>query len=151
MDDAHMPVVPPMASGSGIAMTLPALEAWGEAFGRAASAPLIVAIRGDLGAGKTTLVKAICRGLGVTDDVTSPTYAIVHEYSGRLPVYHLDLYRLEGPRDLTNISWDEIMAAHAVVLVEWPERAAAALPENHISIALDHVPGDADRRVLLAG
>lgn len=151
MDDANMPVVPPMAPGSGIAMTLPALEAWGEAFGRAASAPLIVAIRGDLGAGKTTLVKAICRGLGVADDVTSPTYAIVHEYAGRLPVYHLDLYRLEGPKDLTNIAWDEIMAAQAVVLVEWPERAEGALPENHIPIALDHVPGDADRRVLLAG
>ena len=151
MDDAHTPVVPPMAPGSRIAMTLPALEAWGEAFGRAARAPLIVAIRGELGAGKTTLVKAICRGLAVTDDVTSPTYAIVHEYAGRLPVYHLDLYRLGGPKDLTNIAWDEIMAAHAVVLVEWPERAGAALPPDHIPIALDHIAGDPDRRLLLAG
>ena len=151
MDISHHPVVPALAPGSRIAFTESELVKWGEAFGRAARAPLLVTIRGDLGAGKTTLAQAICRGLGVRDEVTSPTYALVHQYAGRAPVYHLDLYRLSGPADLTNIGWDDIMSAGAVVLVEWPERAGAALPADHIPLALEHVPGAPDRRVLLAG
>ena len=151
MDAAHHPVVPPLAPRSRIALSEPELVAWGEAFGRAAHAPLIVTIRGDLGAGKTTLTRAICRGLGVLDEVTSPTYAIVHQYRGRIPVYHLDLYRLAGPADLTNIGWDDIMSSGDVVIVEWPERAGAALPADHIPLALEHIPGDEARRVLLAG
>ena len=139
------------APSSRIALTEPELVAWGESFGRAAHAPLIVTIRGDLGAGKTTLTRAICRGLGVGDEVTSPTYAIVHQYSGRTPVYHLDLYRLAGPADLTNIGWDDIMSSGGVAIVEWPERAGAALPPDHIPLALEHIPGDDARRVLLAG
>ena len=72
---------------------------WGERFGRAAPAAARRRLTGELGAGKTTLVQAICRGYGVTDDVTSPTFALVHRYSApRAPVYHLDLYRLRAPR-----------------------------------------------------
>ena len=151
IDAFHHPVVPALARGSRIALTEAELVKWGEAFGRAARPPLLVTIRGDLGAGKTTLVQAICRGLDVRDDVTSPTYAIVHQYAGRTPVHHLDLYRLDGPADLTNIGWDDILASGGVVLVEWPERAGAAIPADHIPLALEHVPGDPDRRVLLAG
>src|SRR5688500_14350644 len=99
MDLSHHPVVPALAPGSRIALTETELVKWGESFGRAARAPLLVTIRGDLGAGKTTLAQAICRGLGVLDEVTSPTYALVHQYAGRAPVYHLDLYRLAGPAD----------------------------------------------------
>jgi tRNA threonylcarbamoyladenosine biosynthesis protein TsaE len=128
------------------------LEAWGERFGRAARAPLVVTLAGDLGAGKTTLAQAICRGYGVTEPVTSPTYALVHQYaSPRGAVYHLDLYRLEDPRGLENLGWDEVVAAPALVLVEWPERAGARLPAAHVPIDLEHLPGDDDRRVLLAG
>jgi tRNA threonylcarbamoyladenosine biosynthesis protein TsaE len=84
--------------------------------------------------------------------VTSPTFALVHEYSAAAgPVYHLDLYRLSGARDLTNIGWDEIVADHALVLVEWPERAGERLPAAHVPIDLEHLPGDPDRRLLLAG
>ena len=151
MDSTHPPVVPALAPGSRIALTEPELIAWGEAFGRAAQPPLLVTLRGDLGAGKTTLVQAVCRGLGVQEEVTSPTYAIVHQYSGRTPVYHLDLYRLAGPAELTNIGWDDIMESGAVVLVEWPERAGSAIPRNHIPLALEHVAGAPDRRILLAG
>lgn len=151
MDAPHHPVVPALAPRSRIALTEAELVKWGEAFGRAAHAPLLVTIRGDLGAGKTTLTRAICRGLGVHEDVTSPTYAIVHQYAGRVPVYHLDLYRLSGPADLTNIGWDDIMSSGAAVIVEWPERAGDALPRDHVPLALEHIPEDADRRVLLAG
>lgn len=133
-------------------MTRDELVAWGESFGRAASAPLIIALAGDLGAGKTTLAQAICRGYGVTEPITSPTFALVHRYDApRSPVYHLDLYRIERPSDLVNIGWDEIAASHALVIVEWPERAGALIPAGHVPIDLEHSPDDPDRRVLLAG
>jgi tRNA threonylcarbamoyladenosine biosynthesis protein TsaE len=145
-------IVPSRAAGSGISVTCAELIAWGERFGHAATPPLVVVISGELGAGKTTLVQAICRGYGVTERVTSPTFAIVHEYDApRSRVYHLDLYRLERPDELTMIGWDEIVAANALVLVEWPERAGDRLPPANVPIALTHVPGVADRRLLLAG
>lgn len=148
----HGPRVPPLAGRGRLALTREELDAWGERFGRALHAPLVVTLAGDLGAGKTTLVQAICRGYGVTDPVTSPTYALVHEYaSARGPVFHLDLYRLEDPRELENIGWDDVMAAHALVLVEWPERADGRVPAAHVPIDLEHLPGDDSRRLLLAG
>jgi tRNA threonylcarbamoyladenosine biosynthesis protein TsaE len=111
-----------------------------------------VTLAGDLGAGKTTLAQAICRGYGVADPVTSPTYALVHEYaSPRGAVFHLDLYRLEDARELENIGWDDVMRTQALVLIEWPERAAGRLPTAHVPIDLEHLPDDATRRVLLAG
>ena len=133
-------------------MTRAELVAWGEMFGRAASPPLIVTLAGDLGAGKTTLAQAICAGYGVTEPVTSPTFALVHRYdSPKSPVYHLDLYRIQRPSELVNIGWDEISIAHALVIVEWPERAADFIPAGHVPIELEHLPADPDRRVLLAG
>lgn len=146
------PPIPPLASHGGLALTLAELQAWGERFGRATSAPLVVTLAGDLGAGKTTLAQAICRGYGVDEPVTSPTYAIVHQYHAPgSTVYHLDLYRLDRPDELTNIGWDDLLSAHALVLVEWPERAGALLPPARVSIDLEHVPGDPDRRLLLTG
>src|SRR5688500_20257524 len=133
-------------------MTRVELEAWGESFGRAASPPLVIALAGDLGAGKTTLAQAICRGYGVTEPVTSPTFALVHRYDApRSPVFHLDLYRIERPSDLVNLGWDEIASAHALVIVEWPERAGGLIPAGHVPIDLEHVTSDPGRRVLLAG
>jgi tRNA threonylcarbamoyladenosine biosynthesis protein TsaE len=146
------PRVPPLAARGGLALTLAELQAWGEHFGRAATPPLVVAIAGDLGAGKTALVQAICRGYGVTEPVTSPTFAIVHEYHAPAsPVYHLDLYRLEREAELTNAGWDDIVSARALVLVEWPERAGSRLPPDCVPIDLEHLPGDPSRRLLLAG
>ena len=143
--------VPPWAPRGRISLDRDALSAWGEHFGAAARAPLVVAIAGDLGSGKTTLVQAICRGYGVKEPVTSPTYALVHQYSSpRSTVYHIDLYRLDGPADLTALAWDDIMADRALVLVEWPERAGDRLPE-HVPIALEHDPANPDHRILLAG
>jgi tRNA threonylcarbamoyladenosine biosynthesis protein TsaE len=148
----HGPIVPPLARRGHLALTLPELEDWGVAFGHAARPPLCVAIRGDLGAGKTTLVRAICRGYGVDAEVTSPTYALVHEYvAPRSRVFHLDLYRLERESDLMNIGWFDILASGALVLVEWPERAGSFLPNDNVPLDLEHVPGDPDRRLLLAG
>jgi len=148
----HHPHAPPLAGRGRLTVTEAELCAWGEAFGAAARAPLVVTIAGDLGAGKTTLVQAICRGYGVDEPVTSPTYALVHEYAGRRSrVYHLDLYRLKGPSELPDLGWHEIVAAPALVLIEWPERAGDLVPAAHVPIALEHLPGDDARRVLLAG
>jgi tRNA threonylcarbamoyladenosine biosynthesis protein TsaE len=133
-------------------MTEAELVEWGEALGKAARPPLIVALTGDLGAGKTTLVKAICRGAGVEEPVTSPTFALVHEYTGTLgKVYHLDLYRLATPDELTAIGWDDLMSASALLLVEWADRAGDRLPADIVPIALEHVEGDPERRILMAG
>jgi tRNA threonylcarbamoyladenosine biosynthesis protein TsaE len=144
--------VPQQAVRGRLALTLGELVAWGEALGRAARPPLVIGLSGPLGAGKTVLVQAICRGYGVIDAVTSPTFALVHEYAApRSPVYHIDLYRIAGPDELTALAWDEIVSAQALVLVEWPERAGARMPSGHLPIDLEYVPGDNDRRYLLAG
>jgi tRNA threonylcarbamoyladenosine biosynthesis protein TsaE len=143
--------VPSLAPRSRLSLSQPELEEWGERFGRAAQAPLIVALAGELGAGKTTLARAICRGYGVTDEITSPTYAIVHSHLATTPVFHLDLYRLTSEAELTNVGWDDILREHALVIVEWPERAGARMPAEHVAIDLEHDPIDGTRRILLAG
>jgi len=149
---SHPPIVPPLASHGRLACSESELAEWGTRFGRVASAPLLVTISGELGAGKTTLVQAICRGYGVTEDVTSPTFALVHRYDApRSPVYHLDLYRIQRPSELVNIGWDEISTSYALVIVEWPERAGELIPAGHVPIDLEHDQVHPDRRVLLAG
>jgi tRNA threonylcarbamoyladenosine biosynthesis protein TsaE len=145
-------LLPALAPQGRLALTQEELIDWGRRFGRQVTPPLIVALRGDLGAGKTTLARAICEGFGVQEDVTSPTFAIVHEYhAAKAPVYHLDLYRLERRSELQNVGWDDIMQADALVLIEWPDRAGDLLPPGHVAIELSHVEGDATRRVLYAG
>ena len=149
---AVCPLVPPLASHGALAMTQDELREWGRKFGRSAHAPLVVTISGELGAGKTTLVQAICAGYGVKEDVTSPTYALVHEYDApRSAVHHLDLYRLDSPSQLDALAWDEIVSARALVLVEWPERAGDRLPGSRVTLSLQHLPDDPDRRLLYAG
>lgn len=128
------------------------LEDWGEELGRSSVAPLLITLTGELGVGKTTLAKAICRGYGVKEDITSPTYALVHQYSAeRSPVFHIDLYRLDASDQLTNLGWDDILSSHSLVLVEWPERGGERIPADHLPIDLDYVPDDPARRILLAG
>ncbi len=145
-------LAPERAAAGRLRLTRDELIAWGEAFGRAARPPLWVAIAGEVGAGKTTLVQAICRGYGVSEPVTSPTFALVHEYTApRSSVFHLDLFRLTHPRELAGLGWDDLIIAVAIVLIEWPERAGVALPGDHVGIELQHLPNEQDHRLLLAG
>ena len=125
------------------------LVAFGESLGGSLTPPHLLALSGDLGAGKTTLIQAICRGYGVTTAVTSPTFTLVHVYDApRSQVFHLDLYRLRDPSELTNIGWDDILNEPAIVVVEWADRAGARLPHGHTRIHLDHVDQDAQLRAL---
>jgi tRNA threonylcarbamoyladenosine biosynthesis protein TsaE len=105
------------------------LERFGESLGRALDAPAVIGFSGELGTGKTTLVQAICRGLGALAPATSPTYALVHHYdAGGRPVYHVDCYRLRAPEDARDLGFDDMVREHAIVLIEWPERAGPWAP-----------------------
>jgi len=129
--------------------TIHELRRWGEDFGRQLSGPALVTLQGELGTGKTTLAQAICRGVGVREDVTSPTFALVNEYhADRATVFHLDLYRLQGPADLTNLAWDDIINSDAIVIVEWPDRAGDRMPAEAMRIRLEHIAGDDGHRRL---
>jgi tRNA threonylcarbamoyladenosine biosynthesis protein TsaE len=148
----HHEPIPPLAAAGHLALDVRELTSWGEQLGRSIAPPLVIAIGGELGAGKTTLTQAICRGYGVVEEVTSPTFTLIHEYSGvRSKVYHLDLYRIRLPRELEALGWDDIVAENALVIVEWPERAAELMPPGHIPISLAHLPERPDRRLLYAG
>lgn len=97
----------------------------------------IVLLEGTLGAGKTTLAQGLATGLGVTDDVTSPTFALVHEYSGRLPVFHMDLYRLTAEEEFELIGGWEYFERGGVCLIEWADRLGASFPLPHWVIRLE--------------
>jgi len=144
--------MPPLATRGHLVMSEHELIAWGERLGSDSHPHLVIALTGELGAGKTTLAQAICRGYGVTVPVTSPTYAIVHEYaSPRSQVFHIDLYRIERVEELEQIGWSDIVESNALVIVEWPEHAGTLLPAGHLPIVIDYDPERADRRLLLAG
>ncbi|MGH7653001.1 MAG: tRNA (adenosine(37)-N6)-threonylcarbamoyltransferase complex ATPase subunit type 1 TsaE [Gemmatimonadaceae bacterium] len=149
---AHRHLVPALAERGHLKLTELELRRWGENLGKSINPPLLITLAGELGVGKTTLAQSICAGYGVREEITSPTYALVQDYlAPRSGVFHIDLYRLESPDQLTNLGWDEIVSARALVLVEWPERAGDRVPDDHLPIDIDYVPGDPDRRVLLAG
>lgn len=127
------------------------LEAWGRALGAVLPRPVCLALEGDLGAGKTTFVRALCEGLGVRalEGVTSPTFSLVQLYDApRGPVVHVDLYRLRTAAELEALGWDEIVETSPVLLIEWPERALHTLPRDTITISLSHDPENRDRRLL---
>jgi tRNA threonylcarbamoyl adenosine modification protein YjeE len=123
------------------------LAAEGERIGRALHPGAVVLLEGELGAGKTTFARAIVRGLGGADVVSSPTYTLVHRYEGRRgPVYHVDCYRLRSPEEASDLDWEALGAADAL-LVEWPERGGAWVPPATHRFRLSHVD-DAERREL---
>ncbi|UCG15930.1 MAG: tRNA (adenosine(37)-N6)-threonylcarbamoyltransferase complex ATPase subunit type 1 TsaE [Phycisphaerales bacterium] len=110
-----------------------------------------VAVIGELGAGKTQLVKGIAVGAGVRDArvVNSPTFVIVNEYAGRIDLYHVDAYRLSGSVELEAIGIDEMFGAGSAVVIEWADRVQRVLPEDHLRVRLD-VVGDQERRISFA-
>ena len=125
-------------------------EAVGVALGAIIPAGTILAYKGDLGAGKTAFTRGLARGLGCTDLVTSPTYTIVNEYlSGRLPLFHFDMYRLASSDDLWDIGWEDYLDRNGVCAVEWSENVDDAM-ENAISVTIEKL-GEDTRRITLEG
>ncbi|MFM7616040.1 MAG: tRNA (adenosine(37)-N6)-threonylcarbamoyltransferase complex ATPase subunit type 1 TsaE [Actinomycetes bacterium] len=126
------------------------------ALGRALAARLrpgdVVVLTGDLGAGKTAFAQGVAAGLGVTDRVTSPTFTIVQEYGGDLPVQHLDLYRLGSVQEVLDLGLDETIDER-VTLVEWGDVALDALPAEHLELVIALVPeaGDDVRTITATG
>ena len=125
----------------------------GAALGRALHGGEVIAFLGGLGAGKTAFTRGLAEGLGVTDAVTSPTYTIVNEYlTGRLPLFHFDMYRLGSSEELFDIGWEDYLARGGVCAVEWSENVADAL-ETPITVRIERVPdgGDDCRRITITG
>ena len=125
------------------------LEGWGERAGRALRPPLFIALRGELGAGKSTLARAVARGAGVGEAMPSPTFNLLFRYPAApdVTVVHLDLYRLEEPEEVWELGWEDLPADDEIVLVEWPERAEWYLPPDRWEIRLEEVDGGAARRL----
>jgi tRNA threonylcarbamoyladenosine biosynthesis protein TsaE len=124
------------------------LNQFGERLGRAlrgarGARAVVIGLSGELGSGKTTLVQAICRGLGAGAAVTSPTYALVHRYPADRAIYHVDCYRLKDPDDARDLGFDDMLREGAIVLIEWPERAGPWAPplDRHLKLAHDPDPG----------
>ncbi len=125
-------------------------EAIGAALGRALKAGTILAYRGDLGAGKTAFTRGLARGLGCGELVTSPTYTIVNEYlSGRVPLFHFDMYRLRSSDDLWDIGWEDYLDRGGICAVEWSENVDDAM-ENAVYVTIRKT-GDTSREIEIKG
>ena len=122
-----------------------ATEALGEALGRRLEADAVLALHGELGSGKTTLVRGLARGLEVVDPVSSPTFTLMHSYRGRLPVHHLDAWMQERGEAFLLDGGAEWLSAGGVALVEWAERVGDWLPLPRLALHLEHAGGDARR------
>jgi len=124
----------------------------GQVFGRMLPQASMVALIGDLGSGKTLLARGIAKGLGVEDEreVSSPTFVLVNEYQGRIPIHHVDLYRLRDSVEAEDIGWEEFISGPGVTLVEWAEKVPDLLPEDRIEVHLYWV-GAGERKLVFVG
>ena len=112
----------------------------------------VVAYRGDLGAGKTAFTRGLARGLGCTGRVTSPTFTIVNEYEGRIPLFHFDLYRLGDEEELWDIGWEDYLGRGGVCAVEWSESCPVAMPPEAVAVTIRRCPDHDDwRRITVEG
>ncbi|MBE7008195.1 MAG: tRNA (adenosine(37)-N6)-threonylcarbamoyltransferase complex ATPase subunit type 1 TsaE [Ruminococcaceae bacterium] len=126
-------------------------EAFGETLAKRLRPGDVVAFTGSLGMGKTALTRGIARGLGCRGRVTSPTFTIVNEYEGGVPLFHFDLYRLGSSDELYDIGWDDYLARGGVCAVEWSERVSDALPEGAVTVDIARGDGDDTRVITVTG
>ena len=119
-----------------------------ESFAKTLKAGSVVAFEGDLGAGKTAFVRGLARGLGCLDSVSSPTFAIVNEYDGALPLFHFDMYRISGWEDLYSTGFFDYIELGAVLACEWSENIENALPENTIFVEFNRID-DLTREIII--
>jgi len=125
----------------------------GQAIGEVLEPGDIICLYGDLGTGKTVLTQGIGRGLGVKELIDSPTFTLINQYSGRINLYHLDLYRLEDSRELEQLGWEEFLYGDGASVVEWAEKLENQLPANYLKISLEKVLPETQetRRIRLEG
>ena len=109
----------------------------------------LVLLAGELGAGKTTFAQGLAAGLGVEGPVTSPTYTIVQEYAGRVPVAHVDVYRLDRMQELYDLGYEELVDDARVTMIEWGDVVAHAFPPDHLLVHIEPVPGGDVRHIVL--
>ncbi|MFB0921523.1 MAG: tRNA (adenosine(37)-N6)-threonylcarbamoyltransferase complex ATPase subunit type 1 TsaE [Oscillospiraceae bacterium] len=121
-------------------------ELAGQSMAKALTAGTVVALYGDLGAGKTAFVRGMARGLGSRDRVTSPTFTIVNEYGGTLELFHFDMYRLKSSDELFDIGWEDYLARGGVCVVEWSENVSDAFDGTEIKVTIDKL-SDTDRKI----
>lgn len=106
----------------------------------------VIAMQGTLAAGKTTITKGIAQALGITDTITSPTFCLISEYSGKMPLYHMDVYRLDGEEDFVNLGTDDMIYGDGVSIIEWSEKIMNQLPKKTIVLKL--TPQDDGSRII---
>ena len=99
----------------------------------------VICLTGDLGAGKTALSQSIGRGIGVEEYITSPSFAILHEYNGRIPFYHMDFYRLGSSDEVIDLGFEDHFYGDGLCVIEWFERAEELIPEDHLKISITHL------------
>jgi len=122
------------------------VEAYGIRLGREARPGQVIALTGELGAGKTTLTKAIARGLGISETVTSPTFTIVKEYrSGRLPLFHFDVYRIGDVEEMYELGYEEYFFGDGVCVVEWADLIEELIPEDALKISIAYGQDEEER------
>ncbi len=117
-------------------------QRFGKALGELALAGDVFLLTGNLGAGKTCLTQGIAWGLGVQEYAFSPSFVLVREYKGRLPLYHMDLYRLENRAEIRDLMLDDYFEAGGVCVIEWADKGIEELPVEHLLVALDHIKAD---------
>lgn len=124
----------------------------GKTIGKWIEHPLVIGLSGDLGSGKTVFVQGLAKGLEVPDQyyITSPTFTLINEYPGRFPLFHIDLYRLDGIGDLEDIGLDELLCDQAVIAIEWAEKMSPDLPAQHLAMTLEITDDDYRRISLIA-
>jgi tRNA threonylcarbamoyladenosine biosynthesis protein TsaE len=120
-------------------------RALGAELGNGSGAGTIWLLSGDLGAGKTVFVRGICRGLGIGGRVRSPGFTLVTRYASRIPIVHVDLYRLETPAEVERLGWEDLMSPDVLLLIEWGERARACVGPHHLAVELADLGGDRRR------
>lgn len=125
-------------------------EAIGEKFAASVPDGTVVAMYGDLGAGKTAFVRGMARGMGISARVSSPTFTIVNEYTGSRELLHFDMYRLEGADELFDIGWEDYLARNAVCAVEWSERVEDAFTGTETVVRIEKL-GDNERKIIIEG
>lgn len=123
----------------------------GAALGRMLQAGDVLCLWGGLGAGKTTFVQGIAWGLGYSGRVTSPTFTVMHEYAGRLRLYHLDCYRLSGPADLDELGYEDWLGVEGVSAIEWPDRVLPALPSDRLNLYLNDAGDEREIKIVTTG